>query len=320
MRKLALALSMLPAVLGAFAIPAAAQGSYPDRPITLVIPYRPGGSSDLTGRIIADRLKDILGQPIVVDNKGGSGIVGAAAVASSKPDGYTLGYLDSDLWAIRPNVDKNLPYDIFKDLTPIAYMVTSFTGLTARNDMPFKSLAELVDYAKKNPGKVTFASAGTGGYSHLLGEALKLAAGIDLVHVPYQGSAPALTDQLGGRVDLLFDSRPVERVVSGQVKGIAIMSKNRVASLPNVPTIFETYPNFPIGDSGFGLFAPTGTPPAVLAKIEGALKTIYDDPTFKSKMTELGFGVSWTPSDAFRAQMASENKQYGEVLKKIDLK
>jgi tripartite-type tricarboxylate transporter receptor subunit TctC len=318
MRKFAIVMALLPAVLGAFSAESAAQDPYPDRPITLVVPYRPGGSSDLTGRIIAEKLEALLGQPIVVDNKGGSGIVGAAAVANAAPDGYTLGYLDSDLWAIRPNVD-DLPYDIFTDLVPVAFMVTSFTGLTARNDLPFDTLGELVEYAKQNPGTLTHASAGQGGYSHLLGEALKLSAGIDMVHVPYQGSAPALQDQLGGRVDLVFDSRPVERVSSGQVKGIAIMSRNSVAGLPDVPTIFETYPDFPIGDSGWGIFVPAGTPESVITKLEAALKQIHEDPTYTARMSELGFGTSWIATSEFSAKMTKEKEDYGKILDKIQL-
>src|SRR5262249_26901113 len=158
----------------------------------------------------------------------------------------------SGSWSIRPNVEK-LPYDVFKDFTPIAYVMTTYTGLVVRKDSPFDSVAALVAQARQNPGKVTFASSGVGGYSHLLGEPLKLAAGIDIYHIPYSGSAPAMTDLLAGRIDILFDSAPVEHVKAGQVKALAAMGPSRIAQLPQIPTIFEIFPDFLVGDSGWGV-------------------------------------------------------------------
>lgn len=311
------------AALAAFSVSLAgtalAQEAYPTKPITYIVPFAPGGSSDISARLIAAKLSEELGQPVLVENRGGGGAVGVVAMARARPDGYTIGHLSSGAYSISPHFGV-AQYDVFKDFTPLAYMMNTYTGLIFSKSFAPNSLPELIEFARKNPGKVTFASSGTGGYSHLLGEALKVSAGIDIVHVPYSGSSAAMTDLLAGRVNMLFDSAPVERVTSGQAKGIAAMSPTRIKQLPDMPTVFEALPNFPVGDSGWGVVGPAGLPPAIVKRLSDALLKIAADPDFIAKAEGRGYGVDGRSPADFAALMRKEYEQYGEIIRKAGIK
>jgi tripartite-type tricarboxylate transporter receptor subunit TctC len=294
-----------------------AQANYPTRAITYIVPYNPGGASDTTARLVAQRLSEALGQPVTVENRAGG--VGVVALARSRPDGYTIGHISSDSFSITPHFG-TAQYDPFKDFTLISGLITTFTALVANKSFGPSTVAELVAYAKANPGKVTHASSGTGGYSHLLGEILKLEAGIDMLHVPYTGSGPAMVDLLAGRIDLLFDSTPVERVSSGTVKGLAAMGKSRIKQLPNLPTMSEQLPSYKGGDIGWGLIGPAGMPMDIVRKLSDTMRTISATPDYIQKVQSYGWEVSYAPYGEYEKVLRQESDVYGDTIKRANIK
>ncbi|MDB5759291.1 MAG: tripartite tricarboxylate transporter substrate binding protein, partial [Burkholderia sp.] len=235
-------LKKLAAILAVACIPAAAQaGVYPSKPIRLVVPYSAGGGADNAARIIAARLTTTLGQTVVIDNRpGGSGMIGAQAVATAAPDGYTVLY-DASAFAVNPALRK-MAFDPAKDLVPVSLAVTVPNILVVPPSAPYKTVQEFVDHARKHPGEMTYASYGAGSAAHLIGELLKNQAGIDLLHVPYKGGAPALTDVMGGQVNAYFANAAsgMSYVKSGKLRALAVTSAKRMASMPDVPTLAES--------------------------------------------------------------------------------
>ena len=276
---------------------AARAQTYPNRNITLVVPFPPGGSTSIVGRVIADKMSQLLGQSIVVDNRGGAGgTVGTKAVAKSEPDGYTLlaGYTGT--LAIGPSLYRNAGYDPRKDFEPIGSIGCSPSSLVVHPSFPVKSVAELIAYAKANPGKVNFGSAGVGTVGHITGEYFAHAAGIQIIHIPYKGTGPALSDLLGGHIPMSFSpiATTAGNVKAGLLRGLAVTSVHRNSLLPDVPTMIEAgVPDFD-ASLCYGLVAPVGTPRPVIDRLNKALRSALASDEVK-KQLELD-GTEITPS------------------------
>jgi tripartite-type tricarboxylate transporter receptor subunit TctC len=285
-----LALAMLS--VSAFAQGTAGQaGAYPSRAVRLVVPYAAGGVSDIMGRALAQKMSELLGQPMVVDNRGGAGgTLGADIVAKSPPDGYTIVLTSLTVLAIAPNMLKSVPYDPVKDFSAIGAVAIAPNILTVNPSTPFQSLSELVAYAKANPGKLSFGSSGVGSIGHLSGEVLRISTGADLLHVPYKSAGLAYPDVISGRVSMVFDTLPsaIQHVHSGKVRPIAVLSDKRSPLLPDVPTFAEA--GFPEATLRFwfGLHGPANMPPAIVQKLNDALTRALAAPDLRERFSVLG--------------------------------
>ena len=268
---------------------AMAQSDYPTRPVTLVVPFPAGGSTDLVARVIAQKMTDGLGQQVLVENKGGAGgNLGSAAVAKSDPDGYTILMGTVATHALNPAIYKKMPFDAVADFAPISLLVTVPNVLVVNPDLPAKTVQELIALAKEKPGELSYASSGNGTPLHLSGELFKSMAGIDIVHIPYKGAGPALTDLLGNHVSIMFDNLPSSTgyIKEGRLRGLAVTTAERAASMPELPTMaefglpgYETY-------TWNALFAPAGTPPAVIERLNAEAVKAVQDPEVKAKLAE----------------------------------
>jgi tripartite-type tricarboxylate transporter receptor subunit TctC len=292
--------------------------AFPNRTITLVIPFAPGGSTSIVGRVIADRMSQLLGESIVVDNRpGAGGTVGTKLVAKSEPDGYTLLLGYTGTLAIGPSLYKNVGYDPRKDFAPIGMIGHAPNSLVVHPSFPAKTVAELIGYAKAHPGKVNFGSAGVGTVSHICGEYFAQAAGITLVHIPYKGTAPALTDVLGGHIPMAFAPIPAAHanVSGGLLRALAVTSASRSTLLPDVPTISESgLPGFDIS-LYYGLVAPAGTPRAVIDKLNKELKAALASEEVKKQLSQDGTEITpGTPED-YAAFIDKDEKKWSQLLK-----
>ncbi|NYT77490.1 tripartite tricarboxylate transporter substrate binding protein [Alcaligenaceae bacterium] len=311
---------LLLATVSAIGMAGAAQAAYPEKPISIVVPYSPGGTNDVVARLLARKLGEQMAQTVIVENKvGASGNIGADTVARSTPDGYTL-VLVTMGHSIHPSMYKNLRYDITKDLAPIARLSSGPMLVMVNPDLPVRNFAELVAMAKSKPGELNYASAGNGSSTHLATELIDHQAGIKMVHIPYGGSAPAMVDVIAGNaqvvLDLMFSALP--QVQSGKLRAVGITSKLRSPLLPDVPTIAES--NVP-GLEGFdaevwnGLMAPAGTPKPIIDRLNAELKTALADPEIKQRLDAQGFPANWsTPSD-FGALIKADIARWAEVVK-----
>jgi tripartite-type tricarboxylate transporter receptor subunit TctC len=298
-------------------VPARAQ-DYPNRPITLIVPFPPGGSTTIVGRIVADKMSEALGQSIVVDNRGGAGgTIGSRAVAKSAPDGYTilLGYTGT--LAIGPTLYGNVGYDPRTDFAPIGRIGTAPNTLVVHPSMPAHSVAELIAYAKANPGKVNYGSAGIGTVSHVCGEYFATAAGVKITHVPYKGTGPVLIDLLGGHIPMAFAPIPAthENAKSGKLRMLAVTSTVRSTLLPDVPTIAEAaLPGFE-AVLRYGLVAPPGTPRAIIAKLNTALNAALTSADVRARLAVEGAEpLPSTPAE-YGADIDREETQWSKVVK-----
>ena len=294
---------------------------YPNKPIKIIVPYPAGQASDTISRIVGERLSKSLGQPVLVDNRpGAGGNIGTDVGAKSPPDGYTLTVATAAL-PISKHVYRKLPFDPEKDFAPITLMTVTPLVLVTRADLPVKDVASLVDYAKKNPGKLTFASSGTGTSHQLSGELFKTLAGIDLLHVPYKGSPPAHIDLMGGSVDIMFDNIvPVSpHVKSGKLKALAVTTKTRASSLPDVPTMAESgFPNFE-AVAWFGMLVPAGTPQPIIDRLNKEIVAILNTPDIKERLAALGATVvADTPAEYARFMSAEINK-WAPIVKRAQI-
>ena len=273
---------------------ALAQGKYPDRPITIVVPSAPGGTTDFTARLIADPLSRALGQPVVIDNKpGASGNIGGQIVARAKPDGYTLLLAYSGYQVGNPHLFKKAGWDPIKDFAPVAMLTKAPQVLTAKASLPASNLPELIAYAKANPGKLNYASSGNGSIQHIAGELFKQLTGTFITHIPYKGAGPAVTDLLGGQVDLFFTTPAsvVSQIKAEKLKGLAVTSQARLSSLPQVPTATESgLKNYNL-DSWFALYAPAGTPPEVVQQLNTEINKILALAEVRKKAEDAGTTV-----------------------------
>ncbi|MDZ4279340.1 MAG: tripartite tricarboxylate transporter substrate binding protein [Hydrogenophaga sp.] len=278
-------------LLSVFAPAAWAQADYPSRALRVIVPQPPGGGFDFVARALGERLAKRLGQPVVVENRTGSGtLIGTDAAAKAAPDGYTLLTGSVSNMVLNMGLYKNLSYDSLRDFEPVGLSVSYSYTLIARADLPFKTLAEVVAHAKANPGKLTYASAGNGSGQHVLAAALWQLAGIEITHVPYRGAQAAYTDLLGGRVDMFFDLTPTTRshIESGKVFPLAVSGAERNALQPTVPTINETGVARLDLESWFGYFAPRGTPPAALQRLRTELAAVIAEPELRDVFTKAG--------------------------------
>jgi tripartite-type tricarboxylate transporter receptor subunit TctC len=286
--------------------PASAQtvSEWPTKPIRFIVPYPPGGGTDIIARIVQDKLSAALGQPIVIDNRGGAaGNIGTELAAKAAPDGYTFLFTLSS-HTINPAVYDKLPFDVEKDFAGVSLVASLPQIITAHPSQPFNDLAGLVAYAKANPGKVNFASVGNGSPSHIAGELLKSKAGIDMVHVPYKGGGPAVTAALGGEVQVMIVSIPpaLAQVKAGKLKALAVTTLKRTPAAPDVPTVAEALnlPDYEV-DSWYAIFAPARTPPAIIARLQAEVAKVVQLPEIREKLLLQGAaGVSSTGAELDR--------------------
>lgn len=313
---------MLGAACAALALAAqgAAAANFPDHEVRLMVPFPAGGPTDTIARIVAHGLGEKWHQPVIVENKPGAGtMIGTAMVAKSAPDGYTFGMAISS-YTINPAIHSKMAYNTLKDLTGITELVRSNMVLVTRPNEPFKTLPELIAYARSHPGKLTFATPGLGTATHLAGELLKKEAGIDIVHVPYNGSGPALNDLLGGRVDLMFDlvysAHPY--IASGKLKPLAVLSGEKDATLPDTPPMQDTLPGFKIY-SIMGLVAPAGVPAPVIDQIQRDVAAVLHQPEVRKRLTGLGvMPVGSTPQE-WNALIRAEIKRWTQVAQEANI-
>jgi tripartite-type tricarboxylate transporter receptor subunit TctC len=295
-----------------------AQSAWPNRPITLIVPSAPGGTTDFTARMIAEPLSKALGQPVIVDNRaGGNGTIGTTAVKRAAPDGYTLLLQYSGYHVITPALVKSLDWNPVRDFAPVANVLSAPQLVVVRGGLPVKSLPELVAYAKANPGKLNYASSGSGSLQHVTGEMLKQQAGIDMIHVPYKGTGPALTDLLAGSVDLTFGTPPpfMQHIVAGKIQGLAVTGKQRLSSLPNAPAASEV--GFPKLDasSWFAVFAPAGTPKPIIDRLTSEIEKAMKDPAFVKKAEEQGAYADYMNPEKLGAFTREELARWDAVIK-----
>ncbi|MGB6104790.1 MAG: tripartite tricarboxylate transporter substrate binding protein [Pusillimonas sp.] len=305
-----------------WAVGSVAHAAYPAQPIKLVVAYSAGGGTDTTARIVAERMSRIFGQSVVVDNRpGAAGTIGANAVAKAAPDGYTLLFASAPELSVASVGIKNLAYDPVKDFRPISLIGHVRFVLVANKDFEADSVAELISYAQANPGKVSFASFGSFTSNHLVGELFGARAGIDILHVPYKGSAPALIDLMGGRVQISFDSMPnvMPLIESGKIKPLAIATASRSQLLPEVPTMTESgVPDF-IASTWFGLLAPQGTPDEIVDKLREVVSQVLDDAETQSRFASRHIEPQGSTPEEFSGFIASEKKKWEDLAEKIGL-
>jgi tripartite-type tricarboxylate transporter receptor subunit TctC len=299
-----------------------AAASYPQRPITIVDGFAPGGSTDVLARVVGQHLSEALGQPVVVENRAGAGgIVATSHVSRSAPDGYTLLLGTIGPIVVNPNIMKELNYKPLQDLAPVLSLVDVANVMVVKKEHPAKSVQDIVELAKTNPEQVDFGSAGIGTTAHLAGEVFQQEAGIKLIHVPYRGGAPAMTGLLGGETDLIFSSVPtaVEHVKSGRLRALAVTGSKPLETLPGVP---------PLKDAGiakyelpswYGVFAPAGTPEPIVAKLGDELARILEIPEVKSQLITLGMVPNAVHAADFKRQLAEDTKYWKGVLEKANI-
>jgi tripartite-type tricarboxylate transporter receptor subunit TctC len=310
---------------GAFALTAAARAdSYPSRTIRIVVPFPPGGPTDVTARVIADRLQARLGNTVIVESRpgGAGGTVGAKSVANSEPDGYTLLFALVGTLTIAPAIYKNSGYDPLKNFAPVAMIATGAQVLAIHPSVPAKTLKDLVAYAKANPGKVSYCSPGFGTQPHLLGEMFKTVTGADVIHVPYKGSAPAVTDLLAGQVQMMYDAPTTlaPHILSGKLRGLSVSTDKRIAVLPDVPTTAEAgYPQLAATLWG-GMVAPAGTPAAIVAKLNEAINAELKGEAMRASLTRFALEPAIKSPQEFAAFLAAEVKKWQAVVDEAGIK
>nr|WP_116336690.1 tripartite tricarboxylate transporter substrate binding protein BugE [Cupriavidus taiwanensis] len=290
--------------------------SYPAKPIRLIVPFAAGGTTDIVARAVSDGLGRELGQPVVVENRGGGGgAIGADALAKSAPDGYTLGIATVSTMATNPATNPKNPYDPLKDFAPITNLVNVPNVLTVNPKVPAKTLKEFVAMLKANPGKYSYASAGKGSISHLDGELFKDITKTDMVHIPYRGSGPALNDTLAGQVNAQFDNLPssMPHIQAGKLRALAVAAPKRVEGLPDVPTFAEAGMKDMNNMAWYGLVAPAGTPAAIITRVHDAAVKALQDPNVKRRLADSG---AYTDGNT-PAQYAAQIKRELDLRKKI---
>jgi tripartite-type tricarboxylate transporter receptor subunit TctC len=289
---------------------------YPTRPVRFIVAFAAGGPTDTIGRILAQSLSEYFGQQVVVENRvGAGGNVGMADVLSSPPDGYTIGFVAPNN-AINTSLYEHMPFDFVRDSTPVAGTMKLANVMEVNLAFPAQNLAEFIAMAKANPGKINFASGGVGTSPHMSGELLEAMAGIKLTHVAYRGTAPAMTDLLGGQVPVLFDNLPgsIQQIQSGRVRALGVTTGKRVESIPDVPTIGETVPGYEVF-VWYGICAPKGTPPEIVDKLNAAVNAVLADAKLKARFHELG-GEPMPMSPAeFGKLVADETAKWADVVK-----
>jgi tripartite-type tricarboxylate transporter receptor subunit TctC len=303
------------------AMPSLAQ-DYPNRPIRFIVPYPPGGGTDVVARIMNEALAENLGQPVIIDNKGGAaGNVGTDIAAKAPADGYNILFTLSS-HTINPKLYDKLPFDVERDFVPISLAAMIPQILVANPSVPANNLKELIALAKANPGKLNYASVGTGSPAHIAGELLKLKTGIDIVHIPYKGGGPAVIDTIGGQVQLAFVSMPAawQHVKAGKLKAIAVASAKRSVAAPDLPTIAESgVPDYAV-ESWYGAFAPAKTPPAAVAKLNAAFVKVLENPQVKEKLLAQGAEATSSTQGELDRIVKDELAKWDVVIKTAKIK
>lgn len=303
-------------------LPAMAQ-DYPSGNVTLVVPFTPGGSTDILARLLGQKLEETFKHPFVIESKpGGGGSIGVGAVARAAPDGYTLvmGHIGS--LAVAPGVYPNLAYDPVKSFEPISGMAKVHNMLVVHPDVPANTLQELIDYAKANPGKLNYATGGNGSAAHIATVALADAASIDMKHVPYKGTAPAVTDLLAGRVQLTFTGAPnlIQHVEAGNLRALAVSGETRLSAAPDVPTVAESgFPGFE-ASQWYGVLAPAGTPKEIVEKLNKQIVAAMAIPEIAKRLPADGADVWTTTPEEFRAYIAAEIDRWGGLIERAGIK
>ena len=290
---------------------------FPTKPIKLIVPFPAGGPNDIIARVVGQRMSEIFKQPVIIDNRGGqAGVLGTDAVAKSSPDGYTIGIVSASALVISPTTEK-VPYDVARDFAPVTLVTTVPEMLVVASNVPAKNMSELVALAKAQPGKLNFASAGVGGLPHLAGELLKLTAGIDIVHIPYRGAAPAINDLLGQQVQMAFLDLPVllPHIKSGSLRPIALGAPQRAPTAPDVPTTAEVGMPDLLIENWYGMVAPAGTPEKIVALLNRITNEAMSDPQVKQTLADQGLTVAGNTPAQFRDHIAAETKKWARVIK-----
>jgi tripartite-type tricarboxylate transporter receptor subunit TctC len=289
---------------------------WPTKSVRLVVPFTPGGSTDITARLVSNRLQEVWGQSVVVENKpGAGGNIAADMVAHSDPDGYTI-FISGPGMATNQFLYPSLSYDSVADFAPVTMLITQPNLMCVPNSSPAKSVKEFIAFCNENKGKVTYASSGNGTTLHLSGELFKRLAKVEMTHIPYRGGAPAINDLIPGRVDVIFDNLPsiISHVKAGSLRGIAVSTKDRVGVVPDIPTIAETVPGFDVF-SWFGFFVPVKTPQDVIAKINADTNAALVHPPVKSRFEELGANPKGSTPAQLAAFLKSEIDKWGPVIR-----
>ena len=323
MEMLRYAAAVIGAVLTLVAGPAARAQDYPNRPVRIVVAFPPGGPTDFVGRLVAEKMTTLLGQRVYIDNKpGANGTMGGGDIAKSDPDGYSLFLTTAGAVVVSPHIMANMPYDTLKDFAPVALVTKVTEVMVVKPGLGIKSVKDLVAMAKAKPGTITFASTGIGSPPHLAQEMLDASAGVQFLHVPYRGAAPALTDLLGGQVQVVVLDVPVviSQIRAGALLPIGVAADKRDPTLPDVPTFAEQgYPNTD-ASSWYGLLAPAKTPPALVARINKAVNDALADPGVHEKLVNVGATpVGGTP-DSFGTFLKAEYEKWGKIVKDRGIK
>lgn len=297
--------------------------NYPTRPIKIVVPFPPGGATDIIGRAVAERLQAVFNRPVIVENKAGaSGNIGVAEVVRSAPDGYTLVMGAAQTLTINHQLFDNMGFLPQRDLAPIIVVAAVPNVLVVANRLPAKNLQEFIALVKANPGKFSSGSSSTGGTPHLTLEMFKSTVGAAIVHIPYKGSAPALQDLAGGQIEMMFDNLPaaLPLIAGGRVRPIGVTTLKRTASAPDVPTFDEMGLKGFESQGWFGLLAPVGTPPAILERLNAEVNKMIQTPEFRDRLVKAGADPVGGSIDEFRQRLKSETDRWGRVIKAANVK
>jgi tripartite-type tricarboxylate transporter receptor subunit TctC len=313
---------LLAVAVGAVALPGTslAQG-YPSKPIRLIVPYPPGGPTDFVGRAVAQKLSESLGQQVVVDNRAGAAsVIGTEIAARAVPDGYTLGFGTGGGLTVAPLTIKT-PYDPLKDFAPVAQLVISPQVVVAHPSVKANNMKELIALAKERPGTINYASVGTGSPNHLGGELLRFTTGIDIVHVPYKGTSPAITDLIAGQVQIMFSSMPtvLAHTKTGKLRLLATGGSRRTAAIPDTPTVAETLPGFEVV-TWYGIFAPTKTPPDIIRKLNGEIVRIMRQQDIRDRFEAQGLEPQSSTPQELGEYMRREHDKWSKVIRAAGIK
>ncbi|WP_370653254.1 tripartite tricarboxylate transporter substrate binding protein BugE [Lacisediminimonas sp.] len=310
-------------IAGLMAMPVASAQPYPSKPIRLIVPFPPGGTTDIIGRAVGDRLSRELGQPVIIDNRGGGGgSIGAIAIAKADPDGYTLGIATVSTHAVNPACNPKLPYDPIKDFVPITNLARTPNVLLVNPKFPAQDFKQLISLLKQSPGKYGYASSGACGIGHLMGEKFKASTGTFLVHIPYRGAGPALNDVLGGQVEIMFDNLPssLPFIQANRLRPIAIAWNKRLDSMPNVPTFAELGLKLVNDPAWYGLVAPAKTPDDIVRKLHDATVKALNSPEVRERIKASGSDVVGNSPAEFAAEIRGELLRSQDVVKKQGIK